>query len=305
MKPLILAIAGYKLTEEEAAFFTKIKPFGFILFKRNMESEAQISELTNSLRSLFAYPIDICIDEEGGRVSRLTTSGIVPKNTFPPAFSFYELYQVEGLEASQKAVEENYFQIGQKLMSLGINVNFAPVADLLHEDRHKVIGSRSFGTDPDIVKTLCQAALVGIEKAGVKGCVKHIPGHGLAKTDSHLALPVVDESLEFLESNDFAVFRFFVDESLYAMTAHIVYRCLDAEKPITTSKKAIDYIREQIGFKGILITDAVEMQALGENIALNALEALQAGCNIVLYAEPNLRTAEAIVKTIGNDYDYA
>jgi beta-glucosidase-like glycosyl hydrolase len=281
---LIWGIKGTDITDQERDLFLKLDPFGFALFKRNMKSEEQVKVLTESLRQLFPdKEIYIFIDQEGGRVDRLQKSGIVAEG-FPPAYSFYEKYLSEGLDVAKAELEATYFNMGQHLRSLGINGNFAPVADLFYEEAHSVIGDRSFGPDPEIVVELCKAAFIGLQRAGVEGCIKHIPGHGLAKVDSHVGLPVVDESLEFLEERDFWVFKRLIQElqPKFVMTAHVVYRCLDERNPVTTSKAAIEYIRKNMGFTGTIVTDDVGMGALGDNIAESVLSVLDAGCDVAL-----------------------
>jgi beta-glucosidase len=293
--PLILGIKGYYLTDDEKQIFKIANPFGFILFKRNIQSAEQVLQLTNSLHELCDELRYIFIDEEGGRVSRLTTSGLVPKGTFPCAYSFFELYLKEGLKAAKIAVDENYFAIGKMLKALGINGNFAPVADLLYDDAHSVIGNRSFGSTPEVVVSLCKSALAGLAKAGVDGCIKHIPGHGLATRDSHISLPVIKNDLEFLQTQDFRVFHELSGFAKFAMTAHVLYECLDATTCVTTSKKAISYIKQNM-FDGMLITDDVAMGALGPDVVENAKNAFAAGCDIVLLCDSDLNNISKIIE---------
>jgi len=292
---LIAGLSGTTLTDEEKALWSGYKPYGFILFPRNIDSQEQVIQLTTLLKETCGQDIYIFIDEEGGRVSRLTTSGMVRKGEFPTAYSFYEIYEKEGKEAAENAVRENYLKIGEKLSSLGINGNFAPIADLLHEEAHEIIGDRSFGRSPEAVADLCKAALEGLKAAGVEGCLKHIPGHGLAKADSHEELPTVDKDLGFLEANDFKVFRDLAESCKFAMTAHILYECLDPLNPVTISEKAIKYIRDTIEFRGKLITDCITMKALGGDLSQITKDSIAAGCDIVLYAEHNLEDIQKII----------
>lgn len=296
--PIILGLSGLEVSLEEEISFGPIRPYGFILFKRNIKSQEQVRNLCSSLREKFGQDIYIFIDEEGGRVSRLTSSSIVPKGTFPEAYSFYEIYKKDGLSNAVNLVEENYFKIGQVLADLGINANFAPVADLFYEEAHQVIGSRSFGREPEIVVALCKAALRGLKKAGIEGCIKHIPGHGLAMEDSHLHLPVVKKDLAHLEANDFKVFKELANSSKFAMTAHVLYQCLDEQNPVTTSQDAIKYIRDTIGFGGTLITDCITMKALGGDLEQIAKDSLDAGCDVVLYAQTDLQILNNIIGKI-------
>jgi beta-glucosidase len=297
VNPIILGVSSYILTNQERDFFIKANPFGFILFKRNIQSKEQIKLLVAELKSLVSNEnVYIFIDEEGGRVSRLESAGIIPKGSFPPAFSFYELYQKEGIIKAKDAVYENYFRIGTALAELGINGNFAPVADLFYEDAHMVIGNRSFGPQVEVVVELCSSAIDGLQTAGVEACIKHIPGHGLAKVDSHIGVPRIDKQLDFLEKRDFAVFRDLSAKSNFAMTAHVIYDCLDPENPVTISQQAIRYVRNQIGFSGCIITDGIEMAALGDDVVKSAKMAFQAGCDIVLYAASEIKVAEQFLK---------
>jgi beta-glucosidase len=287
---VILGLTSYELNIAERELLQNASkvPYGFILFKHNIQSISQVQRLIADLRKVCKRPIKICIDEEGGRVSRLTSSGIVPKSTFLPAQDFYQ----GNLPEAIKAVEENYYNIGRHLKELDIDINFAPVADLFYQEAHGVIGNRSFGASPEVVIALCLAAMQGLKKAEVTPCIKHLPGHGLAKVDSHVALPVVDQKLAYLANNDFMVFKNLADSAEFAMLAHVVYNCLDASMPVTTSKAAIEYIRSHLGFaQKTLITDCITMGALYneeptyEHKLEKIEQSLAAGSDIVIYAQ--------------------
>lgn len=291
MIPLVLGIEGYQLTNREREILPKIKPAGFTLFKRNIESKDQVKKLIQDLIGLFNHKIIICVDEEGGRVSRMSAAKIIERSSFPSAGFFYELYRQKGLKAGKKAVYNNYLRISKIVSSLGFDTVFAPVADLLDSNGDKVIGDRSFGPEVDVVIELCHSAFEGLEDGGVAGCMKHIPGHGLATCNSHKELPKVDVSLEILEKRDFKIFRELANrlknKQIMAMAGHMVYTELDKDKPVTTSKKAVKYIREKLIGDMPLITDCMSMKAIGD-VTSGVLDAYKAGFNFILYSHGNL-----------------
>jgi beta-glucosidase-like glycosyl hydrolase len=240
------------------------------LFSRNVESRDQLIALTKSLRALFPQrKIFIFVDQEGGRVARIKPP--IAEKLHPVAKKFADIYMVDPTKA-KSLVKENYAQIMAELNSLGIDSPCAPVCDIYYEDANPIIGDRSFGSTPGQVIDLCKEAIAGINEQGGIAFIKHIPGHGRAKTDSHLSLPIINTDLKTLEETDFKVFRELSKEKVWGMGAHIVYDALDAKKPAMLSNKVIDYIRNQIGFKGILVTDDICMWALhgkvGEQKAL-------------------------------------
>lgn len=260
MKPFILGISGFKLTEAEIELFKTNPVAGFILFSRNIESKLQLKDLTSSLKAI--YPdrdVPIYIDQEGGRVARIKPQ--VSKRLYPSAAHFAEIYDSDPIDAKQE-LKANYIELMSELKSLGIDSPCAPVCDLYFEWASDVIGDRSYGATPEKVITLAKSAIIGIEHAGGIPFIKHIPGHGRARVDSHYDLPVVDTPLAELEDTDFRVFKELAKEKVYAMTAHIIYTNLDKSLPATISPPVIKYIRDNIGFKGILITDDINMYAL-------------------------------------------
>lgn len=275
----IFGISSIVLTKEEQEFIAKYKPHGIIFFKRNCESKKQIKALSDSIK-LIDSEIQIFIDQEGGRVARIKPP--ITEKTYPDMEYFGEIYKNSGPEKAIEAVEQNFFELMSELKTFGIDVTCAPVCDLRHKGAHDVIGNRSFGYEVQMVIDLAGAALSGIHRAGGEGVLKHIPGHGRSMKDSHHDLPIVDASLEELEKTDFAVFKALADKCKYAMTAHLIYTCLDDKNPITTSPTGINYIRTQIGFKETLMTDDINMKALPGTIEEKALASLQVGCDIVL-----------------------
>jgi len=301
MSPLVLGIEGYKLTDREKEILPQIKPSGFVLFKRNIESKNQTKKLIEDLRSLFNHKIIVCVDEEGGRVSRMAAAKIIERSSFPPASFFYQLYKQKGLKEAKNAVYENYLRISQVVSRLGFNMVFAPVADLFYPQGDQVIGDRSFGPEVDVVIELCHSAFEGLENGGVKSCMKHIPGHGLATCNSHKELPKVDVSLEVLEKRDFKIFKDLAErlkgKQIMAMAGHIIYTALDKDNPTTTSEKAVKYIREKIIGNIPLITDCMSMKAIGDT-AKGVLNAYKAGFNFILYGHGNLDEIVKIHKEI-------
>lgn len=257
---IIFGLAGTKLSDKEKEFFLKAKPLGFILFARNVESKDQLISLTNSLKELFPRrKILIFIDQEGGRVARIKPP--IAEKLYPEAKVFADMYLIDKVKA-KAAVRENYLQIMAELKALGIDSPCAPVCDIHYKEADPIIGDRSFGANPEQVSDLCKEIIAGINDEEGIAFIKHVPGHGRADVDSHLALPIVDASLEDLEKTDFKVFKELAKLEAWGMTAHIIYNALDPKKPATLSDKVIDYIRDKIGFKGILVTDDICMYAL-------------------------------------------
>lgn len=288
VKPVIIGILNIRLTDDERKLLKDHSPLGIILFARNIEKNDKgeqnkevLAQLIADIKEILGENSIIAIDQEGGRVQRLT------KPTFydaPPAKDFGDLAKDQGLKVAIEKCKQNYSNIGKELKALGINLDFAPVGDISHKGAHDVIGNRSFGVEPEIVVPLCIAALEGLQQEKVQGCIKHLPGHGRAKADSHKELPKVSTSLEELEKTDFKVFRelSFSDQVKLAMTAHIVYECIDPDNPATLSTKVIDYIRDKIGYNGLIISDAIDMKALSGSMADITTNVLNAGVNIVL-----------------------
>jgi beta-N-acetylhexosaminidase len=289
---MLLGCSGTVLTDTEKAFFSKANPLGFILFAWNIESAAQLKALVQSLKEVLQREaVPILIDVEGGRVNRLASLGY----SWPEAASFEKLSGPATARAdfsrtlSHKACFETHQDIAKTLQALSISVDCSPVLDVRVPGAHAVIGSRSFSESPDIVGSLGQAAIQGLWACGVCPVVKHIPGHGAARVDSHEALPVVDLSLEALERH-FAPFHqavaLFETHPFMAMTAHIVYSSVDATAPATTSAQVIQtVIRERIGFRGLLMSDDLDMKAMAGTPETKVRQTLDAGCDIALYAK--------------------
>lgn len=287
----IFGCSGPQLLPEERRFFSEVQPFGFILFKRNAEHPAQLRELCANLREAVGNPgAPILIDQEGGRVARLRP----PHWRIRPAAALFGAIAEKNFEIAEHAVRLNAFLLGCELAECGIDVDCAPVLDLRVEGAHDIIGDRAFGADPALVSRLGLAMAEGLAEAGIMPIQKHIPGHGRAKTDSHLTLPVVDAKPEELAGTDFAAFALAKDIP-WAMTAHILFSAIDSEQPVTLSPRLIqNVIRREIGFDGLLLTDDLSMQALGGSFAERSREALAAGCDILLHCNGNMEEMREI-----------
>ena len=287
--PIIYGFSSTEITLEEIDFFKKAKPKGFILFSRNIKNKLQTKNLIQSLKDNFGANIMVLVDQEGGRVARFN-SPQWPK--FPPAKYFGDLYKINPQQSLQKC-EENFYQIGQIINQLGINYNCAPMVDLWHQNCDNIIGDRSFGNNVKLVTELGKAAIKGLKKSNINPIIKHIPGHGLSRCDSHFDLPQIDNEIDFLMKNDFKIFQNLKSEASVAMSAHIVYKKID-NLPATISKKTIDFIRNEIGFKNLIITDDLSMKALSNNIKTNAEMALNAGCDILLHCNGKMTEMKEI-----------
>lgn len=283
-KPVIYGIAGTTLTDEEKFFFSKNGALGFIVFARNIENKIQLKKLTDSLREVMQGEVLILVDQEGGRVARLRA----PEwKTYPAGQYFADLYQKNQTQAEEELFK-NFQEIARELVEVGINVDCAPVLDILTEKTHQVIGDRAYGKDANQVAKLGQKVCEGLLSQGVYPVIKHIPGHGRGTSDSHLELPIVDATLEELRKTDFVTFQK-LREQKFAMTAHILFTAIDKNECATTSKAAIDLIRNEIGFKNILMSDDVSMKALKGTFYEKSKSILNAGCDLVLHCNGNMQ----------------
>jgi beta-N-acetylhexosaminidase len=279
-KAFISGCAGLSLGSDEIGFFRGEQPWGFILFKRNVDSPSQLRDLTAALRDAVGRPdAPVLVDQEGGRVQRLRD----PHWPDYPAGRVYgEVYardRQKGLTAAWLGMR----LIAADLQAVGIDVDCVPCLDVPVEGAHDVIGRRAYSLDPGVVATIGRAAAEGLKAGGVLPIMKHIPGHGRAGVDSHLSLPHVDTDLETLEEIDFAPFRAMADMPM-AMTAHVVYDRLDPDHPATISREIISrVIRGSIGFNGLLMTDDLGMKALAGTTAEKTRAALAAGVDLVLH----------------------
>ena len=278
MKPVIFGLAGETVSAEERALFSACDPAGYIIFGRNIRDPEQLRALTDDLRTIAGrQDLFIMIDQEGGRVARMK-----PPHwpAFPAGEAFDTLYE-RAPSSAIEAARSNGRALASILHDAGITANAAPVLDVRQQGASDVIGDRAFGREPMRVAALGRATLDGMRQGGVVGIVKHIPGHGRALVDSHQELPVVHASMMDLEW-DFAPFRS-LSWAPVAMTAHIVYTALDAERPASLSPKVIDgIIRDAIGFDGLLMSDDLDMKALNGPADELAEAVVAAGCDLAL-----------------------
>lgn len=275
---LVLGCAGPALGADEAAFFREADPWGFILFARNVETPGQLARLTAALREAVGREAPVLVDQEGGRVQRL---GPPHWRRWRPPLD--EVARLAGdPERQARAVWLRYRLIAAELRAAGIDTDCAPVADIAGEATHPFLRNRCFGTDPQTVARAARACAEGLLAGGVLPVVKHLPGHGRAVVDSHHELPRVAAPLGDLAGHDFAPFAALADLPV-AMTAHVVFEAIDPARPATLSPAAIGLIRERIGFRGLLLSDDLSMQALAGNVAGRARAALAAGCDIALH----------------------
>jgi len=278
-KAAIVSISGLILTKKEKIILKKEKPWGIILFKRNILSEHQLISLTKSIKKIMKdkkYPI--LIDEEGGKVSRL--SNFLDNSLYNQKF-FGDIYR------SNKNIGKSLYKLyidslSEILRKVEININTSPVLDLKKKNTHDVIGNRSYSENTLIVNELGKLCVKFYKKNKVATVIKHIPGHGGASSDSHFSLPKIHDTFKLLKKNDFKSFK--NTSSFFAMTAHILYTKIDKKNNATHSNIILKkIIRNEIGFRGILISDDISMKALKHDIIKNAHLALKAGCNLVLY----------------------
>jgi beta-N-acetylhexosaminidase len=283
-RAFITGLAGLTISANERAFCREAQPWGLILFKRNVNSPAQVQELVASFREVVGWQAPVLIDQEGGRVQRLGPPHWPP---YPPGARYGELYNREpamGLAAARLAGH----LIAADLSALGIDVDCLPLADVPVEGHDPVIGDRAYGTEPGKVAALAKAVAEGLQAGGVLPVLKHLPGHGRATADSHLRLPVVDTDRATLEATDFAAFRPLKDLPL-GMTAHVVFSAIDPRAPATTSVTMVrEVIRGFIGFQGVLMSDDISMGALSGTLAERCGAALAAGCDLVLHCNGDL-----------------
>jgi len=279
LKAVIVDASATELTREEEDLFRSSKPAGFILFKRNCVSKNQVKELVASMRECVGRDdVPVLIDQEGGSVSRLKS----PEwKEYPSAKHFFDGGSLEDTKLNSQ-------QMARDLIEMGITVNCAPVVDVPAPDCHEFLsGSRTYGDDPDTVGRFAEAVCLGLLSEHVTPVIKHIPGHGRAKVDSHLSLPIVDSSHEELSRIDFKPFKYLANSnmktSLWAMAAHVVYSGLDPDSAASVSKRITDeIIRGEIGFEGVLIADDISMKALGGTVESRVKATLAAGMDLTM-----------------------
>jgi len=290
-KSFVCGFKGMYLSNKEKKFLIKYKPWGIILFSRNIKSIKQTKILTNSIKKIFKnenYPI--LIDQEGGRVTRLKK--FIDTSIFSAKF-FGDLYK------NNNKKFEIYFnvyvkQISHLLKTLGININSVPVLDIRRVKSHNVIGDRSYSSNKKIVSKIGDICIEKFHKNRIATIIKHIPGHGLARSDSHKKLPIINQKIEYLLKNDFQTFK--NKKSLIAMTGHLLFKNIDRKETVTHSKKIIKLIRNKIGYKNIIITDDLSMKALKYSLEENVKKSFHAGCNLALHCNANLKEMLIVAK---------
>lgn len=279
-------ISGPDLSSAEREFFRSADPWGFILFGRNIDTPERLRRLTATLRDTVGRDAVILIDQEGGRVQRMRA----PHWTDWPA-------PLEQSRRGARAVWLHHFLLAQELHAAGIDANCAPVLDIADEQTHPFLQNRCLGMDAETVTRMGRIAADAMLAAGVLPIVKHMPGHGRARVDSHFDTPVVDAPLAELIQTDFAPFRALADLPM-AMTGHIVFTALDS-KPATSSRVVLDMVRAEIGFNGLLMTDDIGMKALKGSPGEKAAASIAAGCDVVLSCNETLEDMAQIVAHAG------
>jgi beta-N-acetylhexosaminidase len=286
----IFGCAGTTLTDSEKRFFAATDPLGFILFGRNIETPGQVRHLVGALRQTVGRAAPILIDQEGGRVQRLKP----PFWPVRPAMGRFAAMAAADLPLARRAARLNARLIAAELADLGIDVDCAPVLDLPVAGADAIIGDRALGTEPILAADLGRAVIDGLLDGGVLPVVKHIPGHGRATLDSHLALPRVDADRATLEGSDFLPFRS-VRDACWAMTAHVIYSAYDARRPATLSSLVIsEVVRGFIGCDAVLLTDDLSMRALAGGFDERAALSLRAGCDLVLHCNGAMAEMQAV-----------
>ncbi len=282
-RAVIFGCGGTTLTPEELRFFTSRDPWGFILFARNVENPEQLRALTDSLRQAVGRDAPVLIDQEGGRVARLRGPHW---REWEPALD--ECQHFSDIDARARAMRLRYRLMAGELRSVGIDVNCAPVLDLVQEYSHAVLKNRCYGPDMQGVAITGRAVAEGLMEGGVLPVIKHMPGQGRADLDSHMNLPVVSTTHTELTNTDFAPFRALADLPM-AMSAHVIYSDIDPTAPATLSPRMNVIMRQEIGFDGLLMTDDLSMHALTGPFGKRAENALAAGCDVVLHCngDPN------------------
>ena len=293
-KAVIFGISSYRLTYKEKIFLKKNKPWGIILFSRNIQSLVQLKALIKDIKKIFKdEKFPILIDVEGGKVSRFEK--IIDLSTFSQNY-FAELYK-----KNKKLFFNSYKTYINSLSNIfnhvGININTVPVLDVVRSNSHDIIGTRSFSKNQNIVSHLGKICIDLYRKNKICTVMKHIPGHGLSKYDTHFQTPMIRNKKRELIKKDFLPFK--KCKTIFAMTAHVIYEKYDSNNTATHSKIIIKkIIRDHIKFKGILISDDISMKALKFSISENVTRALMAGCNLILHCNGKLNEMKKISKIV-------
>jgi beta-N-acetylhexosaminidase len=288
-KAFIVGLKSYRLSNKEKLFLKKHRPWGVILFSRNINSIHETKALTDDIKKIFndkKYPI--LVDQEGGRVNRLNK--IISFDNLTSEY-FGNLFEKDKMKLN--IIYKLFVDKTTHLLKLiGANINTVPVLDLRVDGASNIIGNRSFSKNINTVSKMGDLCIKLFHENSIGTVIKHIPGHGLAKIDSHNFTPIVKKSAKYLNKNDFYPFK--NKKSFFAMTGHVVYEKFDKVNTVTHSKKIIHYIRKVIGFKHILISDDLSMKSLKENIKINTIKCFKAGCNLALHCNGNFNEMEIV-----------
>lgn len=288
----IFGCEGTTLSRDEAALFAQAKPFGFILFARNVESSGQLMALCNDLRSSVGWDAPIFMDQEGGTVQRMR----------PPLARNWANANAE--LSTPQAVRLRHTLMAAELRAVGVDGNCAPVIDVAGPDTHPFLQKRIWSDDPARVAELGRAAADGLMAGGVMPVIKHVPGHGAANADSHFDLPVCTRDRAALEAHDFVPVRALADLP-FAMTSHVVYSAIDPDRPATHSDTIVTLVREELGVQGLLMTDDIDMKALGGTLFERAQKSIAAGCDVVLHCWGGLSEMDSVAQACGGLSDGA
>ena len=290
-RSFIVGVKSTKLSNKEENFLKKYKPWGVILFTRNIKTIKQTIRLTTSIRKIFndrKYPI--LIDQEGGRVNRLKNIALFQNLTS----EFFGKKYIHNFKEFLILYKLFIDKTSYLLNLIGVNINTMPVLDLRVKGSSNIIGDRSFSKNPKIVSKIGDYCIRFFHQNSIGSVIKHIPGHGLAKVDSHFYTPVVNKKLSYLLKNDFFPFR--NKKAFFAMTGHIIFNKIDSQNTVTHSKKMIKLIRNKIGFKNIIISDDLSMKSLKGLIGKNTINTFNSGCNIVLHCNGDIKEMEIVGK---------
>jgi len=290
-KSLIVGLKGTFLKKKEIIFLKKCKPWGIILFSRNIKNFNQVKALTYNIKKIFNdknYPI--MIDQEGGSVSRIEK--LITAKSF--SGKYFGMMYKKDKNNIVKYINIYVDQIAYLLKEIGVNINTMPVLDVKRKNTNKIIGDRSYSNNKNTVKKIGALFIDKFHKNKIASVIKHIPGHGLSKFDSHIITPKVKKNLAYLNKNDF--FPFKQQKSFFAMTAHIIFESIDPFHTATHSKKVIKIIRNNIKFKNIIISDDVSMKGLKFSLKDNTIKAFSAGCNLVLHCNGKISEMYKVAK---------
>ena len=290
-RSFIIGIKSFSLTVHEKDFLKKYKPWGVILFTRNIKNIKQTLKLTSSIRKIFndkKYPI--LIDQEGGRVNRL--KNLISFDNLTSEF-FGNKY-INNFKEFKFYYKLFIDKTSYLLRSIGVNINTSPVLDLRVKGASNIIGDRSFSADPKIVSKIGNHCIQYYHENGIGTVIKHIPGHGLAKVDSHKFTPIISKKKNYLFKKDFTSFK--NKKAFFAMTAHIIFNKIDNKNTVTHSKILIKLIRNKIRFKNLLISDDLSMKSLKGTLKDNTIKTFNAGCNLALHCNGNFKEMLIVAK---------